>query len=117
MTDAFPDDENGHVLRNMAEAGVDLSSERIVDFEHCFPDEASAREFAASVKQRVFAVRIFLPQADGHPTWEVQCRVRIIPTHATVTRTEDELAALARSFRGYPDGWGTLSNPDGSPAT
>ena len=117
MTEAFPDDENGDVLRNMAAAGVDLSTERTVDFEHCFPDEASAREFAAAVKQRVLGARIFLPQADDRPNWQVQCRVRMIPTHAAIIRTEDELATLARSFRGYPDGWGTLSNPDGSPAT
>lgn len=48
MTDALADDENGDVLRNIAAAGVDLSTERIVDFDNRFPDEASAREFAAA---------------------------------------------------------------------
>jgi Protein of unknown function (DUF1260). len=45
----------------------------------------------------------------------VQRRQRMIPTHAAITETETRLATVANRFGGYPDGWGSMSNPDGSP--
>jgi hypothetical protein len=112
----FPDDENGEVLRRMAATGVDLVSPRVMDFEHCFPNEHSARAFHEAVRETVLKARLIPPEPKEGSGWEVQCRQRMIPTHAAITETEAKLAAVARKFGGYPDGWGTLSNPDGSPA-
>jgi hypothetical protein len=114
----FPDDENGDVLRRMAADGIDLVSPRVVDFEHCFPDEQAARAFHAAVLDSVLEARVIAPdpEDDDERGWEVQCRARMIPTHAAITRTESRLAAVAEVFEGFPDGWGFLSNPDGSPA-
>jgi hypothetical protein len=112
----FPDDENGDVLRQMAAAGIDLGSPRVVDFEHCFPDEASAGTFHAAVAGTVLEARLFRLEPDEGRGWEVQCRVRLVPTHAAITQAELRLGDLARSFGGFHDGWGSLSNPDGSPA-
>lgn len=53
---------------------------------------------------------------NGDRGWEVQCRQRMIPTHAAISGTEARLAALAEQFGGHADGWGSMSNPDGSPA-
>jgi regulator of ribonuclease activity B len=85
---AYPNDENGAVLRDMAAQGSDLVSPRMMDFED--------------------------PEEDRG--WEVQCRHRMVPTHAAITQTERRLADVAERFGGYADGWGSLSNPDGSPA-
>ncbi len=112
----FPDDENGDVLRRMAASGVDLVSPRTLDFEHCFLGEEAARAFASAVEGTVLEARIILPDPEGGRGWEVQCRERMVPTHAAITQTEQRLAELAARFGGYPDGWGSLSNPDGSPA-
>lgn len=112
----YPDDENGAVLRGMAEQGIDLVSPRMMDFEYCFPDEAAARQFLAAVKGTVHETRLFAPDSDDGNGWEVQCRQRMVPTHAAITETERRLAYVAERFGGFPDGWGSLSNPDGSPA-
>jgi hypothetical protein len=112
----FPDDENGDVLRLMAEKGIDLVSPRVVDFEHCFPDETSARKFHAAVAGTVLEAKIIAPEPEKSRGWEVQCKVRLTPTHAAITQTEVRLADIARELGGFPDGWGSLSNPDGSPA-
>jgi hypothetical protein len=114
MQQDFPDDENGNVLRQMASNGIDLTSPRLVDFEHCFSDERSARAFQAAVAKTVHEARLLAPDAD-EDGWEVQCRVRLIPTHSGITETELRLGALAHSFGGFADGWGFMSNPDGSP--
>jgi len=112
----FPEDENGDALRAMAAQGIDLVSPRGVDFEHCFPDEAAARGFLAAVEATLEDVRLFSPDPETGTGWEVQCRQRMVPTHAAITVTERSLADVAARFGGYADGWGSLSNPDGSPA-
>lgn len=113
----YPDDENGQVLRDMQAAGVDLASPRVIDFQHVFPDEPSARRFWQAVRSRVDEANLFEPEGDdGEAGWEVECRIRMVPTHAAITELETSLAALAEQFGGHADGWGSLSNPDGSPA-
>jgi hypothetical protein len=115
MDSQFPYDENGDVLRRMAAAGVDLVSPRVLDFEHCFPDEESAKRFCDAVSGTVLEARLIRPNSAKGTGWEVQCRQRMIPTHAAITGTETRLAAVANRFGGYPNGWGSMSNPDGSP--
>jgi hypothetical protein len=112
----FPNDENGVVLRRMAAKGIDLVSPRMMDFEHRFPDESTARAFLAAVERTVREVRLMPPDPDSGRGWEVQCREWMVPTHTAITATEDRLAAVAERFGGYADGWGFLSNADGSPA-
>jgi len=115
-TDAdFPDDDNGDALRGMAADGVDLISPRLVDFEHCFPDEPSARAFQAKVAATVLEAKLLAPDPELGSGWEVQCIVRMIPTHAAITATELRLGAVAKEAGGHADGWGSMSNPDGSP--
>ena len=112
----FPDDENGAVLRDMAAQGIDLVSPRMMDFEHCFPDEASARGFLVAVVGTIQEAKLLPPNPERGRRWEVQCRERMVPTHSEITKTEYRLSKLAARFGGYADGWGSLSNPDGSPA-
>ncbi len=112
----FPDDENGAALRSMADQGIDLVSPRMMDFEHCFPDEAAARGFLAAVGGTILEANLFPPDPEDGRGWEVQCRERMVPTHAAISETELRLANVAARFGGHPDGWGSLSNPDGSPA-
>ena len=110
----FPNDENGDVLRRMAADGVDLASPRVVDFEHVFPSEASAKQFYDTVKETVLEAKLLRSELNGE-RWEVQCRQRMIPTHTAITDTEVRLGAVAKHFGGHSDGWGSLSNPDGTP--
>ncbi len=114
----FPDDENGAVLQEMASLGFDLTSIRMVDFEHVFPNEASARAFAKALEGIVTKINVIEPHPeDGdEATWEVQCRQRMVPTHAEITAVEARLHSKATEFGGHADGWGFGSNPDGSPS-
>lgn len=111
----YPDDASGDALWRMVMGGADLVSPRVVDFEHCFPDESSASDFLAAVAETVFKVKLKHPKPESNRGWEVQCKVRLIPSYAAITQTESRLADAAQRFGGYPDGWGTMSRPDGSP--
>lgn len=110
-----PYDENADVLQNMAASGVDLVQPRVIDFEHCFPDKASAEQFQAAVANSVLSATLFEADETLDGSWGVQCKVRMTPTCASITDTEQRLAGLAEQLGGQPDGWGSMSNPDGSP--
>src|SRR5687767_13580249 len=96
---SIPNDENGDVLRRMAEAGMDLSKECSIDFAHRAPDEESANAFAEHAARLGFAVEIFEPDEealdDGETDWDVICTQEMKPTHAEITRIESQLAAIA----------------------
>ena len=111
----FPNDANGDVLRRMAADGADLTSPRVIDFEHCFPTETSARRFFDVVRRERLEASVIPPDED-ESLWQVQCRKRMVPTHAAIADTEQRLARIAEEYGGCADGWGTLSNPDGTPA-
>ena len=113
---SFPRDENGDVLRRMAEAGVDLVSRRVIDFEFCFPDEVSANGFTEAIRTSVMATIVYPPDPVNGEEWGVQCRERMVPSHSAISETERRLTTVAEQFGGYADGWGSLSNADGSPA-
>jgi regulator of RNase E activity RraB len=111
----FPDDENGAALQHMAEQGLDLTAVHQVDFEYVFSDESSARKFAASLDKLGVEVGVRLPIEEDEDEWEVQCRKRMVPTHEEITALEGKLDRLADECGGESDGWGLMSNPDGSP--
>jgi|GEM_PF-1698995 len=112
---SFPDDENGAALSHMAEHGVDLSAAHELDFEHVFPDEPSARRFVKEARELVRDSSVHGPEDAEDDEWEVQCRVRLVPTHEAIGELEAKLERVAEACGGYSDGWGLQSNPDGSP--
>ena len=56
--DQFPDDENGEVLRHMAESGDDLSKPRDIDFTVVMPSEDAARLFSAHFSNAGYLVKV-----------------------------------------------------------
>lgn len=109
MVDGFPNDENGRVLADMLAAGADMAARHAIDFEHIFPDLAAAEAFGRTVAGR--ARRVEVAEYDGETGyyWQVRVVVRMVPTHAAVTRVERELATAAESCGGQADGWGVLA--------
>src|SRR5688500_10047934 len=99
----FPDDENGQVLQRMLEGGINLTLPRMMDFEHVFPDEPSARAFAEAVRKTL--VEVVVREDEDTFAFEVQCRQRMVPTHAAISSTEATLAEAAQRFGGRADGW------------
>ena len=106
----FPDDDNGEVLRQMAESGVDLSVEHSVEFAHLAPNQQVAETFAEQAHELGFTVEVYDPDAEalaeGKTHWDVICIREMIPTHHDITSIETELAALARKNGCREDGWG-----------
>jgi hypothetical protein len=104
-------DENREILRRLADQGTDLGKPLLVDFEHVFPDLASARAFCAGIVDKA---EIQIQRRDGDDQWDARVSMTMLPSCEDITRIEIALAERAGEFGGYADGWGFLSPP---PAT
>jgi hypothetical protein len=108
--DEFPDDDNGNVLRDMANRGDDLSKSRDIDFAVTFDNEIMAGRFL-EVSLRV-GLRSELDESIEVPgTWDVIITSYMTPTHDAISQMEDRLAKLSVPFGGRNDGWGCFNIP------
>lgn len=112
--DAFPDDENGHTLKKIADYGTDLSQSYLIDFNHLLPDESAAKRFSEAARALGYQVEVYQPEdedlEEGDTDWDICCKKQMIPTHQAITAAEKELAGLADSFGGCSDGWGFMAD-------
>ncbi len=109
MAEPYPNDANGRVLLGMAASGADMAARYHIDFEHVFPDLGAAEAFERKVAGPGRRVKRSEYEGGGGYYWQVRVVVRMVPTHAGVTRVERELAGIADSCGGRADGWGVLA--------
>lgn len=102
----FPDDDNGDVLRQMAEQGDDLSVPREIDFSVIFPTEDAALKFAILLLRNGQKVSFSEYDENEDLPWEVQAHPFMVPTHDNISGYESLLAAEAEPLGGQNDGWG-----------
>ncbi|WP_109127374.1 ribonuclease E inhibitor RraB [Dyella sp. C11] len=102
----FPDDENGQVLRQMAEQGDDLSVPREIDFAVIFPTEEAALKFALRLLKNGQKVSFSEYEENDELPWQVLAHPFMVPTHENISGYEDLLAQEAATLDGRSDGWG-----------
>ncbi|MCR9246919.1 MAG: ribonuclease E inhibitor RraB [bacterium] len=105
---AFPNDENGDVLRRMLASGDDLTRAREIEFVHVMPNESAAHAMAKAAGELGYSASAFCDEESGD--WEVVCFVEMVPTHEGITKFEADLAELASRFGGRADGWGCFES-------
>jgi|SRR5579884_1366199 len=113
----YPDDDNGNVLRRMAEQGKDLTEARDIDFVVVFEQASSAEQFAKHFRELGYKVSVEdtssfedAEKEDNFP-WDVIVVKHMVPTHEGITNFEDLLQSVADRWNGHNDGWGFLSKP------
>jgi hypothetical protein len=103
---AFPDDDNGDVLRRMFASGDNLSEPRIIDFCFAFAERRQALAFAEIVDEHDLEVCIsFYDERGG---WQAIVKRYMVPTHEDITALETLLVQRAESVGGEADGWGCM---------
>ena len=102
----FPNDENGDVLRHMAESGDNLFIPRAIDFSVVLANEENARTFAAIFIDQCFIVRVNRTCSAPELPWDVVVVKIMILSHSEITRFEEELSQAAEPLGGRNDGWG-----------
>lgn len=93
---AIANDPDVEVLNELKRAGTDLSNPHAIDFCLYFPNEVAARDAAAQLLNRGFAISLFRSSGLSHPA---RCLLRFFPLHAMISRTTRPLTSVNRSLR------------------
>ncbi|NTS76842.1 ribonuclease E inhibitor RraB [Catenovulum sp. SM1970] len=106
----FPDDENGEILAEMAEAGIDFEQTYQVDFFAAFEFEDRANAAIDTVKKLTIDGLKFSEVSVGKPEegggFELVASLSIKLEHAVITAIDEAFTECVESVRGYSDGWG-----------
>ena len=121
----YPDDEDGTVLANLADMGVDMSQTLQFEFAVAVPDEASADKTLKAMTNAGYDSQIEFdegePDEDGEidpddeeygPSWTVYAYVPMVPDYNEIVRIQADLDQIARPFGGRSDGWGVMLDGD-----
>ncbi len=102
----FPKDENGSLLQEMHDAGIDLSQPLDVEFFTLFKTKKNAEAMIAEVIASDASIKTILEQNEIHDDWDLCCIINMIPAHHQITLREAFFEKLAEKHHGDGDGWG-----------
>lgn len=106
---SFPNDDNGQILAEMSEAGVDLTISHTLDFFILFEKEDHAINFENTIKQDELAPATKRQKCKDTGVFEVLVSITMVPDHQLITDMENYLESIANPLHGYGDGWGILA--------
>lgn len=108
----FPNDDNGATLREMHEAGVDLSQPLDVDFYLIFKTKKDAEAMIAALAASDEAISTALEKNEIHDDWDLRCTINMVPSHTQITLRESLFEKLAEKHNGVGDGWGVTEEDE-----
>jgi len=104
----FPNDENGDLLREMHEAGINLTQPMNVDFFLIFRTKKDAETAIEALAATGETLETSLEKNEIHDDWDLCCTLNMVPTHSAITLREMQFAKLAEQHNGQGDGWGVM---------
>lgn len=108
----FPNDDNGQLLQEMHEAGLDLTIPRDIDFFLIFRTKKDAEAMIAAVTEASESTQYKLEKNEIHGDWDLCCTNNMIPSYENITKTEKLLIELAEKHNGQDDGWGVMEEDE-----
>jgi regulator of RNase E activity RraB len=106
--DSIPDDDDGAVLRSLAEHGNNLSKFMVIDFHVVVPDQEIGLAFSEVATRAGYKTELsYDKEEDEFTAW---CSKLMLPEHQALIDAQVELAEMALPFGGAIDGWGTEGN-------
>ena len=109
----FPDDENGDVLRRMAESGFNFGQVHDVDFYAVFGERADAvkvaRQLIEADRSENSLAGVSTDDTQGGAT-ELKVVRKMLVTHQSVTVFERRLGEMCAAHGGHLDGWGVMQD-------
>ena len=117
MTDSYPDDIDGEVLRAIAEDGNDMTQPMSVDFHVAAATEDTAEQIATAADKLGYETSIDFDDGEDAEEdeeitepWTCTCTKQMLLEYDGVMAAQAELDEIARPLGGYADGWGTFGN-------
>ncbi|MBQ4831662.1 ribonuclease E inhibitor RraB [Pseudoalteromonas sp. MMG010] len=108
----FPDDDNGQLLAEIAQAGVDLTQMHQIDFYILFEQQDDAKKFAKDIVLDALVQHAEVEKCKDTGVWEVITQVKMVPQHTLLGQAEQYLESIANNANGYGDGWGLMEPQD-----
>ena len=105
MTQDFPHDETGELLRLMQSQGDYLSVPRYIDFFLIFDLKDQAIAFANQADLGP-GFRVETSHYEKTEKWQARLTVHMAPVYAELVMLERQVARLGREYGGQSDGWG-----------
>jgi len=102
------DNATSAALERYRAAGSDLSRPMEIDFFVAAPTQDAADNVAVHAAALGFATKVEPTEATGG--WTCYCTMSLIPSYANVRAIEHQLDALARTWGGHADGFGSFGN-------
>jgi len=101
----FPDDVNGEILFRFYSQGVDLLSERIVDFIVVFKSKKEMKKFARANGDHM-AIVFNDSFVDPEFPYELTVKRIMSPSYENVNEYEMHLQEIGHKYNGKTEGWG-----------
>jgi hypothetical protein len=103
---AWPDDEDGQVLRRLDEKSFDFTQRYVIDFVVDF-DSWPPEPQALNEIRKLFPVATeYVDDVSGQGS--ITVKVEAILTYQLVVDTQSQLTRIAQQFGGWCDSWGVL---------
>ena len=117
MSQEYPDDLDGQVLRSIAEDGNDMTKPMEVEFHVAAPSEEVADAIADAAEQLGYEPHVFFDDGEDAEEdeeiidqWTCTCVKVMLLQYDAIMAAQAELDELAKQLGGYADGWGTFGN-------
>lgn len=119
MPPKYPNDDDGNVLRELANLGNDMSRPMVFEFHVAAATETIAQQVAARAAKLGYRPELSFddgsdddPEEEPLPPWTCECIKEMVPEYKSVVAAQAELDKMARRLGAYVDGWGSFGNVD-----
>ena len=106
MSDDWPDDADGQVLRCLRDKGFDFSKQYVVDFNVDFEEWPPNPEALRHIHREFKITSEYVDDVSGRGSIVVKIEAKL--SYSFVVETQQRLTDLASEFGGWCDSWGVL---------
>ena len=109
---AFPNDDDGEVLYQLAAKGIDLTAKREIEFYCYAEDKNAAQRIAEDLSSYGYNSHVFIDD-DDHSSRRVSVysAITMLPTYELIVLEQQRLNLILKPHKAVCDGWMTESTP------
>ena len=104
----FPNTEDGAMLQEMHEAGMDLTMSYAIDFFFNFKKKKDAEKMQQELTDGDRSMGLSLVESEAKDGWVLSCALEMVPTHEDLMRVQLAFDDIAAECGGESDGWGVM---------
>jgi len=117
----YPQDEDGDLLAQLEEMGVDMTQPLDLEFMVAADGADAAEAIRTALANKKYDVEVVFDEGEPGetgdidededaygPSWTVYVKRRMVPDYNEIIRIQQDLDATAEPLGGFADGWGAM---------